>query len=400
MPRPFGWHNAAQFGGALNDNVFRLLVVLFLITAEGAEAASRVSAQVGVVFVLPFLLFTPTAGRFADRFSKRTIILVVKSLEILSMALALMVFWLHVPWAAYAVVFLMSTQSALFGPTKYGIVPELVGDHRLSRANSLLVLFTYLAIILGTAGAPALDMLTDGNYPLGAAVLLLIAIAGWVAAWQIAVTPAQAGQGAVTPVFIGQIIRTLLQIRHDRRLMASVWAAAYFLFLGGYVQMNIIPFGMEQFGLSQQQSAYLFLPAALGIGLGAWWVGRISGSQIRLNLVPLGVMGAVFGALGMAWAAPVIWMAVGWMGLLGVSAGFFIVPLEAAIQQRSEASSRGQVLASKGFLAWCGVLAAAGLMHVMAEMLDWSPAQGFYAIALLTNALLVIAMWLLLLARR
>ena len=391
MTRSFIWMNAAQFGGALNDNLFKLLVVFFLIALKGQAAASTVNAAIGVLFVAPFLLFLPAAGTLADRCSKQRILLVVKALEIVAMLLAVTAFALRSAWIAYGVVFLMSTQSALFGPTKYGIVTELVGTDRLARANSLLVLYTYLAIIVGTALAPTVDIVLGGDYVVAAVICCGIAVAGWWAASRVERTPAMGGGRRISVLGVRVIWRTLRSIRHDRLLLLAVCSAAYFLLLGGYVQLNLIPFGLEMLGITEQQSAYLFLLAALGIGLGAWSVGRLSGKRIDLGLVPFGMLGVVLGSVGLYLQAGRLVMAAVWIFVLGVSAGFFVVPLEAFIQYRSPDQRRGEILAAKGFLAWIGVLLAAGLLYVFAEVLRITPAQGFLTMGLLTLAWLAAA---------
>ena len=384
LPRSFGWLNAAQFGGALNDNVFRLLVVFFLIALKGREAVSWINAVVGAVFVAPFLLFTPLAGALADRYSKRSITLVVKALETLAMSLAILMFYWESEWLAYGVVFLMSTQSALFGPSKYGIVPELVGRERLSRGNSLIVSYTYLAIICGMALAPTLSRWLDGDYVWAAAFCLIIAVAGWGAATRIELTPQQAS-GPVGRTTDWRAMRQALRhIRADRTLAWSIWTAAYFLLLGGFVQLNLIPYGLEMLGISEQGSAYIFLLAALVIGLGAWGVGRLSGRRIALHWVPWAMWGAGASCLGLMRLYGSLWWVCGVVFLLGICAGFFIVPLEACIQARSADAERGKILAAKGFLAWVGVLIASGLLYLFAEVWQISPAQSFGVMGVLT----------------
>ncbi len=395
MTRSFNWLNAAQFGGALNDNIFKLLVIFFVIGLRGRETASVTTAVVGAIFVIPFLLFLPMAGVLADRYSKRHITVVVKIMELGAMLLAIVAFYYRSEWIAYAVVFLMSTQSALFGPSKYGILPELVGRHRLSRANSLFVLFTYLAIIIGTALAPTVDKVLDGNYVVAALVCLGIAVAGLLAAMQVEVTPVMDAQRRVTPVFIRDIWRTLRSIRHDGFLMLAVIAAAYFLLLGGFVQLNLIPYGIEMLGISAHNSAYLFLIAALGIGLGAWLVGRLSGRNVELGLVPIGVAGVAVGLLGLFFVPHAMWLICAFVFLLGLSAGFFVVPLESFIQYRSPDKRRGEIIAAKGFLAWVGVLLAAILLYIFSEIIHLTPAQGFLVMALATLALTAAAFYVL-----
>ncbi|MHC4212647.1 MAG: MFS transporter, partial [Planctomycetota bacterium] len=149
LEKSFYWLNTAQFFGALNDNVFKLLIIAFIIGRQGDESASGVTATAGAVFVVPFLIFSALAGKLADRFSKRDITIAIKVAEVLVMSLGLAAFLSGQPWALYLVLFLMASQSAFFSPSKYGILPELAQRDQLSHANSLIEGFTYLAVVIG-----------------------------------------------------------------------------------------------------------------------------------------------------------------------------------------------------------------------------------------------------------
>lgn len=174
LPRTFWWHNYTQSLGALNDNLFKLFMIYALISWHGPEAGPNILAKVGFVFALPFLLIVPIAGSFADKFSKQRIILHLKSTEFCVMALGVLALTWESSGLLYLTMFLMSAQSACFGPCKYGIIPEQVSTGQLSRANGLLQLFTFLAIILGTVLAPELSLLFNGHYHVAASALLYI----------------------------------------------------------------------------------------------------------------------------------------------------------------------------------------------------------------------------------
>ncbi len=147
--RSFRLLNATQFLGALNDNVFKLLVIYLLINVKGPAAANTILSLAGAIFVIPFLLFSSSSGILADRLSKRTIIVYTKILELLIMLFGLAAVIYESEIGAYTALFFMAAQSALFGPSKYGIIPELVESKMVSKANGSLTSFTYLAIILG-----------------------------------------------------------------------------------------------------------------------------------------------------------------------------------------------------------------------------------------------------------
>jgi acyl-[acyl-carrier-protein]-phospholipid O-acyltransferase/long-chain-fatty-acid--[acyl-carrier-protein] ligase len=388
--KSFVWLNITQFLGALNDNIFKLLAMFFIIAQRGPADAARVMGIGGAAFVLPFLLFSAGAGVLADRHSKRNIIVLAKALEILVMLAGLLAFGWGREIALYAVIFLMSSQSALFGPSKYGIVPELVGREQLSRANSLLVMFTYLAIIVGSVAAPFIAQISKGNYPAAQMVCVLVAAAGFLSALPIGRTEPAGTTRTVSVRFVSDIWRTLWSIREDRYLLMAVMASAYFTLIGAFMQLNIIPYGMQYLGLSQESSAYLFFLAAVGIAAGAFVAGRMSGRNIELGVVPIGALlltVSVMALRGMRhlWdVAPMIFVA-------GVGAGMFIVPLDAFVQFRAPAHRRGEVLAASAFLGWVGVLIASAIVYVMG-VFHLDAGTGFLLMGLMTLVLTIAAL--------
>src|SRR5215472_3405474 len=141
-----------QFLGAFNDNLFKIVVSMLAVrAAAGAGAGSELSI-VSAIFILPFLLFSGYAGQLADVYSKRTVLVVSKSLEIVAATLGLVAFVLGHLQLTYAVLFLIALQATFFSPAKYGILPEILPDRDLSRANGVLEMSTFVAIVLGTAG--------------------------------------------------------------------------------------------------------------------------------------------------------------------------------------------------------------------------------------------------------
>lgn len=392
LPRAFSWLNATQFLGAMNDNILKLLIVFFLISLRGPQQAGTIAATAGAVFVLPFLLFSAASGVLADRMSKRRIIIAVKGLEVLIAALGVVSFLADSATGLYVVLFCMATQSALFGPSKYGIVPELVKKNQLSKANSLLETLTYLAIILGTAAAPLLVQLSGGRYHLAACAGILIAVIGLGVSLRIPPTPPAGSQKELSINFLKEIGQTLSHVRRDGHLMLAVLGSAYFLFLGAFAQINLIPFGMKHLGLSQEQSGYLFLVAALGIGAGAFLAGRLSGRNVEFGVVPLGAFGLAAATLGLSAVPERLALVLPLIGLLGISAGLFLVPLHAFIQLRARREVLGEVLAASAFLSWTGVLLASGLAWLLSGPLEATPATGFLVLGLFTLVLTIVTL--------
>ncbi|MFC1738077.1 acyl-[ACP]--phospholipid O-acyltransferase [Planctomycetota bacterium] len=395
LSESFAWLNVTQFLGALNDNIFKLLLVAFIVGDQGSASASTVSALSGAIFVVPFLLFLALAGTFADRFSKRNIVVAVKFAEVIVMALGFVAFILEAPSVLYFVLFLMAAQSAFFSPSKYGIIPELVNKEQLSRANSFLEALTYLAIVIGAVFVPVLLWAANKHYPIAGLVCVSIAVVGLLASLQVGPTEASGVKKRASFFFLKDIWRTLWSIHRKRDLLLAVLAAAYFMLIGAFIQFNVIPYSIERLGFDETQGGYLFLPGAIGIGVGAFLAGRLSGRHIELGLVPLGALGlTVFSAaLGLV-SGPLFWPLL-FIFLIGLSAGLYIVPIHAFIQLRSPRVRRGQILAASSFVGWVGVLLASGLLYFFSDILGLTAAQIFIVLGLMTLALTIATVKLL-----
>ena len=395
LPKSFSWLNLTQFFGALNDNLLKLLIIFFLIALKGPEHATTVAATTGALFVVPFLLFSPIAGALADKLSKKTIILITKIMEVAIGLLAISAFALSSEMGLYAVMFLMATQSALFGPSKYGIVPELVEREQLSKANSLLEAFTYIAIIIGSALAPVLVQISANNYRLAAQSCILFSLLGLVASWKINKTAPADPQRSLSANIFSEVKDSLTALKGDKYLLAAILGSAYFLFLGAFAQINLIPFGMQVHQLSQEHAGYLFLVSALGIGIGAVLAGRLSGRNVEFGVVPLGALGLAVCSTGLFVLPASLPVHAILILFFGISAGLFLVPLHAFVQLRAPREKLGRILAAGSFLSWCGVLLASALSAFLDSALGLSAAQAFFVLGLLTFVLTLITLWML-----
>jgi acyl-[acyl-carrier-protein]-phospholipid O-acyltransferase / long-chain-fatty-acid--[acyl-carrier-protein] ligase len=390
----FGWFNATQFFGALNDNIFKLLMILFLIRLHGTASASNITALAGAIFVVPFLLFMPVAGKLADRFSKRNIIVLAKVMEVVVMVIGCAAFLSQSAFGLYCVLFLTATHSAFFAPAKYGIIPELVESDQLSHANGLLEAFTYLAIVIGTAAGPFLSQAMGGRFALMGIVCVAIASLGLTASLFIPRTPALGAANPMSLFFLRDIWRTLRDIRRDKDLLLAVIASAYFLLIGGFIYSNLIPYGIRHLGLNEVQSGYLFVIAALGIGVGSFWAGVLSGRNVEFGVVPLGAIGLTLSSAGLGFI-PSLYLTFVLIFIMGVSAGLFIVPINTFIQFRSPPQQRGQILAASNFLGWVGVLLASGLIYCFAGLWKLSAGQVFMVLGIMTLVPTIITIKLL-----
>lgn len=390
----FAWLNATQFLGALNDNAFKLLIVFFLIerlSASGGMSSETVSALATGIFAIPFLFFSALSGAWADRFSKQRILVVAKALELGIMLVGFLFFHWGLEHALFFVLFCMAAQSTLFGPSKYGIVPELVSREGLARANGYLTACTYLAIIIGTALPPFLLTWFDANRFAGAALIsVLIALGGLLTVTKIEKTKAAGAANTCTLLFFRDIWQTLVDIRKDVYLLTAVLASAFFLHIGAFVQINIIPYGIDGLGL-EEKSGYLFLAAALGIGLGALLSGKLSGRNVEVGIVPFGALGMTLSAFALGICPDHVPTVSMLLIFLGISAGLFIVPINAFIQFSAPHQALGKVLAASSFLSWIGVLLAAALA-IACKGFGLDTKQSFYVAGFLALGVFILSL--------
>ncbi|HEU0005537.1 MAG TPA: MFS transporter, partial [Terriglobia bacterium] len=283
---------ATQFQGAFSDMVYKTLLTLVAMStaATSAQGSTRVS-EINALFIIPFLLFSMYGGFLADRFSKRSVTTGTKLLEVAIMLLAMLAAWMGSLELGMAALFLLGTQAALFGPAKYGILPELLPEKRLSWGNGILEMTTFLSIILGTVVGGLLAEGLRGRLYLAGILLVGLALTGVVSSLGITrVSPANP-QAHFRLNFVSDMFRSIAISRKDRVLWLAVAGSVYFWFLGLLMQTNILFFGKNVLGVPEARIGYLLAALAVGIGLGSYVAGIVSGRKIEYGLIPLGSIG-------------------------------------------------------------------------------------------------------------
>jgi len=379
-----GFLNIAQFLGVVNDNLFKLILVFMLIQAQGEKEANTILSLAGAVFVIPFLLFSSSAGVLADRYSKQRILRYIKAVEIVILVLALPAFAFKSGLAGYSLLFLLAALHAVFGPSKYGIIPELVSKESIPKANGLITSFTYLGIIIGTFFASFMTEITNYNFLLVVSFSLILAIMGFIASFGVRYTPPQGSKKRFNPYFIREIFKTLHSVRSERHLLLAVSGSAFFLFIGAFAQLNIIPFAMQSLGLSEVAGGYLFLSTAFGIALGSFLAGKSSRKGIELSLSCFAALFIALFLLSLALFSHSLFLTLLFLFLLGTCGGAFIVPLDSFVQVFSPDEKRGQVIAASNFLGFTGVLIASFAIYLFGEVLHLSSAGGFLLLGVIT----------------
>jgi acyl-[acyl-carrier-protein]-phospholipid O-acyltransferase/long-chain-fatty-acid--[acyl-carrier-protein] ligase len=398
-----------QFQGAFSDNILKNLVVfvaLFGTTMTLAEKNSY-GETIGALFSLPFILFSMTGGYLADRFSKRSVMLGVKIFELFIMTILFAGLWYWNKYLLLASVFLMGTHSAIFGPSKYGSLPEMLTEGRLSWGNGVLELGTFMAIILGTVAAAQMSEAFPGRQWISGVILVVLAVCGFFACLQVTRIPAANPEKRYNPNFPQEIWRQVHAMRGDRPLWLALLGNTYFNFFGMLLLLNLFFYGAETLHVNPTAVSYLNAALALGIGLGSVAAGYLSGGKIEYGLVPLGAFGLSLSSAWLACPALTLGEAVLLLGLLGFAGGFFIVPVSALLQHRPDPRNKGQVQATANWCSFVGVFLATGAHWLLAQKLSLSPrgiflvagsltlAAAIQALVLLPDALLRFLLWVL-----
>src|SRR5438445_3217816 len=385
-----------QFLGAFNDNFYKIIVTLVALDLPAtASGANPYIPLIGGLFILPFLLFSGYAGYLADIHSKRTILVGVKIFEIFAMSFGLVAFFLDRIEPMLALVFLMGLHSTFFSPAKYGILPEMLPDKDLARCTGLLVMSTFLAIILCTSlGGAIYEAWKDR---LGWIGVILIAIAALGTLTSLGITkvpPSGASTNFILKPF-KEFWKGAKMLYADQPLWLTVMGISYFWFLGAFLQMVLPLFGKEILQLGETRIGLLWTFAAVGIGVGSLAAGRLSGDKIELGLVPLGSVGMGAFSVLLFLSQPSFDLAAICLVLIGFAAGFFAVPLNALLQQRSGREDKGRLIATNNVFNTIGVLLASAMLWGLATWLHFPADQIILILGLLTFVLTLYALYLL-----
>ena len=387
-----------QFFGAMNDNVLKGVLVFMVIDGAWAGRLGQGGAGiVGVCFTIPFILLSGYAGQVADRFSKRSVTQWVKVVELPIVVLAALGFYFQNLWLTLFALIALTCQSAFFGPAKYGMIPELVDDTDLSRANGSINMMTNVATIVGTLIAGVVSdayspqkgkALVGGELWLPGVALFLVAVAGLVAAMFMVRLPMGNKNLKFDPNPFSIYTVTIKEMAKTRLFMVMM-AWGYFYLLAG-IALFIVPQYTVVMHIDRTAASVLMGILGIAIGLGCAVAGLVSGHKIKPRLIPFGALGLiVFFFLLAAVEPPELNAGAGmWevastsVALLifcaGFSAGFYIIPLQALLQSLSPKGERGRFLGTANGVSFAFLTLAAVFYWAFAENFEGRENEMFY----------------------
>jgi acyl-[acyl-carrier-protein]-phospholipid O-acyltransferase/long-chain-fatty-acid--[acyl-carrier-protein] ligase len=383
---------AVQFQNAFSDNALKWLVSFLVLEAAISKQQRDLwfILVVPLLFAVPFLLFSIPGGYFADKYSKRSVTLGTKVFELVVMGLATLAFALNRWDIAGVALFLACTQGAIFGPTKYGLLPELLPESKLSWGNGIIELTTLLSAIFAALAGGFLATHFRGRQVWSGVFFLTLTVTGLLISLLItrvpAADPARRFDWNVPREFFVEFSR----IRRDNILWVAVLANTFFWFLGSLLLLNIVLYATDVLRVDEAHSSYLLAALSLGIGIGSFIAGYASRGKIEHGMVLPGMFGimamaAVLSSPGLSFVTVAALLA-----LLGTAGGFFVVPVNALIQRRPAPEEKGRTIAVANLLSFVGVALQPLAQYAMLRMGHPDPSRVFLISAGMTLLMAVL----------
>lgn len=405
--RRFGPFFLAQALGAFNDNAFRqgMIVLIGFHLGLAIDAVSFYAMIAPAVFILPFFLFSATAGQIAEKYEKTRLIRYVKLFEIAAMLVAVYAFHAAQVWLLFVVLFLMGLQSTVFGPIKYAILPQALKTEELVGGNGLVEMGTSMAVLIGMmAGGTLMAM---GEFGATAASILVVGVAvvGYLVSRAIPPAPATAPDLVFNWNPASETLRVMRYVTKDRTIFNSILGISWFWFFGTVFTAQLPGYTQTYLGGNEGVLNLTLALFSVGVGIGSLMCERLSGHKVEIGLVPFGSIGMTIFAVDLYFARPLAASVTGlgamdFLGadgsirivldliLIGLFAGLFIVPLFALVQNRTERSELSRVIAGNNILNALFMVVSAGL-GLGLTALGLSVPQIFLCVAVLNAAVAI-----------
>ncbi len=379
--RRFGPFFCVQFLGAMNDNVFKQALVILLayqtatFTTLSSDALQNLAQA---LFILPFFLFSATSGQIADKYEKSRLITVTVAIELAVMALGAAGFFMKSLPLLLAALFLGGVQSTLFGPVKYAILPQHLRETELVGGNGLVEMGTSVAILFGMILGGWLITRPDWGIAGVALATMALSAAGILISRAIPLAPAADPALRINWNPLTETWRNLKFTSGNRTVFLAVLGISWFWFYGSIFVTQFPNLSKNVLLGSEEVVTLLLVVFSIGIGVGSLLCERLSGHKVEIGLVPFGSIGLTLFGVDLYFAIPegarhapygiaellrdsAYWRALADLLLIGVFGGFYIVPLYAMIQSRSDPAHRSRVIAGNNILNALFMVVAAGL---------------------------------------
>ncbi|MBT3620990.1 MAG: MFS transporter [Porticoccaceae bacterium] len=400
-----------QFLGALNDNLFKnaLLVIVVSSAIAGSEASTNFTTNFAVgLFILPFFLFSTTAGQLADTYDKAMLMRRVKLAEILIMlagSYALMTQNLNF---MLLILFLLGTQSAFFGPAKYSLIPQHLNSDELLAGNAQISMGTFGSILLGTLIGGWMVTLENGITLLSGGIVL-VSIIGWLCSREIPEAPSENTRQKLSLNPFAETAGNFRMARENRTVFHCILAISWFWLYGGCFLTQVPNFTVTVLNGHPRLISILLGAFIIGVALGSLLCNRLSRGVIEPGIVPLGAIGLSIFAFDLSFASIAYQEAHGSLSavmpmrflgldggphilidlvLIGMFGGFFIVPLNSMVQQRTAANNRARVLSVNAIMNSAYMVGGSLLGIFFLSILGWSIVSFFITVAVM-NILVV-----------
>ena len=391
-----------QFLGAMNDNIIKqaliVMIIFSLLDSSDMDPGILVTIAAGI-FILPFFLFSATAGQIADKFEKSASIQRIKFVEILIMATACFGFYLSNTWFLILVLFLMGTQSSFFGPLKYGILPNHLKERELIGGNALIETGTFLAILIGTIIGSLLIVIENGTAIIST-ILFLIALVGWAVSRSIPTAAAADPNLKINYNILQEIGRMMGRARQTRTVFLSIIGISWFWLLGATFLSQFPNYSKTLLGGNASVVTLFMFTFSLGIGIGSYGCTKLLKGVISAKYVPLSAFALTVFIIDLYFASvdlsapggalitasdflntPTKLRILFDLAAISICGGLYTVPLYAILQNDSDPRKRSRIIAANNLMNALFMVVGAIVATTMLA-LDWTIPEVFLSLAI------------------
>ena len=397
-----------QFLGALNDNLFKNALLVTIVSTAVAYADNTTNFLTNLaagLFILPFFLFSTIAGHLADRFDKAYLIRRIKLAEIILMLIGCFSLWQANIYLMLVVLFLLGVQSAFFGPIKYAIIPQHIGDNELLAANAQVGMGTFVSILLGTLIGGWLVTTPQGTMQLGA-LIILVAIIGWLSSCKIPKAPPEKIDFQPKASFnpFRETAFNFSLAKQNKTVIFCIFSSSWFWLYGACFLTQVPNFSVAILGGDPKLISILLSFFIVGVAIGSLCCNRLSRGQVEPGLVPVGALGLSLFAIDLYFssthyaainASGTTVMPMAFLSMLsglriladllfiGLFGGLFIVPVYAMIQRNTDGATRARVVSVNNIFNALFMVAGSLLGMLFLSKLGWTIPQFFFLLAML-----------------